>query len=123
MILSHTLKIITPPENLTGRTKDSFFQAVCQLAMTDVEVILVNLESVNSIDSNGLGVLYGAHRLAAQQGRKLVLYCPQQQLNQRIQQTGLDQVITIYSTLRSCLQNLMPITPRSVPLMLPNENV
>lgn len=117
MLQSHRVKIVTPPDHLTEQTKDSFYQVVRRIALTDVEIILVNLEQVHEIDSLGLGILFAAYRFVKQQGHKLVLYSPQQQVSQDIRLTGLDQNITIYSTLRSCLQDMIPMTQRLEPLV------
>lgn len=120
---THSLQVIEPPLFLNEQTKDAFYRTIQAVAATETEMILVNLEQVVSVDSTGLGILYGAYRLALQQGQKLILYRPQGQVWQSFQLTGLDRIVTISATLRAIIKEMSPIAQRSQKLDLPTFSV
>lgn len=104
-INAYSLHIMTPPKHLNEQTKESFYQAIRAVVATDIDVIIVNLESVTTIDSSGLGVFLGASVFAHHQGQSLVLFNPQKQVRENIQLTGLDKLVTVNTTLRSVLKD------------------
>lgn len=60
--------------------------------------LVVNLTTVEFIDSTGLGVLVGALNRAKELGGSLDLVCPQERVLKLLRITGLDDVFSVYRT-------------------------
>ncbi|HEY9476300.1 MAG TPA: STAS domain-containing protein [Mycobacteriales bacterium] len=60
--------------------------------------LVVNLTSVEFIDSTGLGVLVGSLNKARELGGSLDLVCPQERVLKLLRITGLDDVFSVYRT-------------------------
>lgn len=58
--------------------------------------LVVNLATVEFIDSTGLGVLVGALNRAKDLGGRLDLVCPQERVLKLLRITGLDEVFSVY---------------------------
>ncbi|HEX5494420.1 MAG TPA: STAS domain-containing protein [Mycobacteriales bacterium] len=58
--------------------------------------LVVNLTTVEFIDSTGLGVLVGALNRARELGGRLDLVCPQERVLKLLRITGLDDVFSVY---------------------------
>jgi anti-sigma B factor antagonist len=58
--------------------------------------LVVNLSTVEFIDSTGLGVLVGALNRAKELGGSLDLVCPQERVLKLLRITGLDDVFSVY---------------------------
>lgn len=61
--------------------------------------VLLDLESVEFLDSMGLRVIVGAHKRAAATGSSFALLCTRPHLLSVLHVTRLDEVITIFDTL------------------------
>lgn len=60
--------------------------------------LVVDLATVEFIDSTGLGVLVGALNRAKELGGELDLVCPQERVLKLLRITGLDHVFTVYES-------------------------
>lgn len=58
-------------------------------AAADCERVLIGLERCEFIDSSGIAVILRAHNRMAEQGRRLVVYAPTDQVLRVLSMTGL----------------------------------
>ena len=58
--------------------------------------IVVNLTGVNYIDSGGLGILLGLSISARNRGGELKLVSPNKRVNDLLQRTNLDTILSVY---------------------------
>jgi anti-sigma B factor antagonist len=63
--------------------------------------IIVDLGSVDFLDSTGLGVLVGAHKRLKQAGGSLVLVCSREPLLKIFRITALDQVFPLFDSVEA----------------------
>ncbi len=104
--------IVHPPQHLTSTTQDVFYQHIYGLVQSQVEVILINLETVTRLDSGGLGILFGAFRISHRQGKRLMLFSPQSHVVKNLHRTGLTQIVGTYATLADCIKDAIPYAQR-----------
>ena len=112
MAKNYRIRIVEPPHQLTAETKEDFYNTVKAVVTTQAECILVNLQLVNLIDSSGLGVLFGAFKLATCAGSNLVLCSPQNHVMRDLDVTGLNKIVTIYETLHAFIEDLTRMAHR-----------
>jgi anti-anti-sigma factor len=108
--MNRSIQIIESPSRLTDATKDSFYQSVQSKAKTTAGWIVVNLSNVDFIDSQGLGVLFAAHKVAVLCHKELVLVSPQSFLYRELNLTGINKIIKIYDSFTEVIQD---VTSRS----------
>lgn len=63
------------------------------------ETIVVDMDSVDSVDDVGLGILLGAAGRARRRGGDVVIVCGNAALRDQFAVTGLDRAITVSATL------------------------
>jgi anti-anti-sigma factor len=63
------------------------------------EVIVVDLDGVDTLDDAGLGVLLGAAATAREAGGDVVVVCNRPSLRDRLERTRFDRAITVRSTI------------------------
>jgi anti-anti-sigma factor len=97
--MNRSIQILESPSQLTDVTKDDFYQSVQLKAKTTADWIVVNLGNVDFIDSQGLGVLFAAHKVAALCHKELVLIAPQPSIYRELSVTGITKLIKIKFTI------------------------
>jgi anti-sigma B factor antagonist len=60
--------------------------------------IVINLKGVDHIDSGGLGILAGISVSARNRGGELKLVSPSKRVNDLLQRTNLDKILSLYGT-------------------------
>jgi anti-anti-sigma factor len=101
-----SIQIVESPSRLTEATKDEFYQSVQLKAKTTAGWIVVNLSNVDFIDSQGLGVLFAAHKVAALCHKELVLLAPQPSIYRELSVTGITKLIKIYDSFTKVIQDV-----------------
>lgn len=76
-------------------TGERFREAVAKVVDEELAVVHVDLADVTYLDSAGLGVLAGAHRRLALDGRRLVILNPRDNVYRVFEMTGLTRVLDI----------------------------
>ena len=66
--------------------------------------IILDLNKLDFMDSNGLGVCIEAYKRARREGGSLKLACGRKNLCKMFSITGLNQVFSIYDTVEDCLK-------------------
>ncbi len=61
--------------------------------------VVLDLSELTFCDSTGLGAFVGLHRLAMTNGATFSLAAPRRRIDDLLQLSGINQVITIYPTL------------------------
>jgi anti-anti-sigma factor len=104
--MNRSIQIVESPSQLTEATKDEFYQSVQSKAKTTAGWILVNLGNVDFIDSQGLGVLFAAHKVAALCHKELALLAPQPSIHRELSVTGITKLIKIYDSFTKVIQDV-----------------
>jgi anti-anti-sigma factor len=104
--MNRSIQIVESPSQLTDVTKDDFYQSVQSKAKTTADWIVVNLSNVDFIDSQGLGVLFAAHKVAALCHKELVLLAPQPSIYRELSVTGITKLIKIYDSFTKVIQDV-----------------
>jgi anti-sigma B factor antagonist len=63
------------------------------------ELIVVDVDGVDTLDDAGLGVLLGAAATAREAGGDLEVVCTRSSLRDRLERTGFDRAIAVRSTI------------------------
>ncbi len=79
-------------------TAPQFRQEVLSLLDQGSRYIVVNLSSVDYLDSTGLGVLIGGLKRLKEQGGSLILICPNAKITRIFEITGLDKIFAMFLT-------------------------
>jgi anti-sigma B factor antagonist len=95
----------------SGSLRDSLLRIISD---ENYRGLVVNLASVNFIDSTGVGVLVGIwHRVRATQGA-MALAAPSRQARGILETTGLTKIFPVYSTEAEAVQACRePATPQT----------
>jgi anti-anti-sigma factor len=104
--MNRSIQIIESPSQLTDATKDDFYQSVQSKAKTTAGWIVVDLSNVDFIDSQGLGVLFAAHKVATLCHKELVLIAPQTSIYRDLKLTGINKIIKIYDSFAEVIQDV-----------------
>jgi anti-anti-sigma factor len=104
--MNRSIQIIESPSQLTDATKDEFYQSIQSMATTTSDWIVVNLSNVDFIDSQGLGVLFAAHKVATLCHKELVLVAPQPPIYRELSVTGINKLIKIYDSFTKVIQDV-----------------
>jgi anti-anti-sigma factor len=104
--MNRSIQILESPSQLTDATKDEFYQSVQSKAKTTADWIVVNLSNVDFIDSQGLGVLFAAHKVAVLCHKELVLSAPQPSIYRELSVTGITKLIKIYDSFTKVIQDV-----------------
>ncbi|MHB1001417.1 MAG: STAS domain-containing protein [Armatimonadota bacterium] len=81
-------------------------QQIISLLDSGIHNIIVNLESVEYLDSTALGVLIGGLKRLREREGSLDLVCPSPRIKRIFEITGLDKIFDIYSSEEEALQKL-----------------
>ena len=81
-------------------------QAKALLASGSPSALVLNLESISSVDSAGLGELMNVYSVTAKQSCKLVVASPAPQVRNLLQFTQVDRLIPCFFNERSALAML-----------------
>jgi anti-anti-sigma factor len=103
--MNRSIQIVESPSQLTEATKDEFYRSVQSKAKTTADWIVVNLSNVDFIDSQGLGVLFAAHKVAAFCHKELVLLAPQPSIYRELSVTGITKLIKIYDSFTKVIRD------------------
>lgn len=93
-----SIQILDSPSQLTGETKDAFYQCVESKSRSGADWIGIDLSRLNSIDELGLGILSAAQKVTAQNNKKLILFSPQSHIKDGLRSTGISQLITVHDS-------------------------
>jgi anti-anti-sigma factor len=104
--MNRSIQILESPSQLTEATKEEFYQSVQSKARTTAGWIVVNLSNVDFIDSQGLGVLFAAHKVAALCHKELVLLAPKTSVYRELSVTGITKLIKIYDSFTKVIQDV-----------------
>jgi anti-anti-sigma factor len=104
--MNRSIQIVESPSKLTDATKDEFYQSIQSMAKTTSGWIVVNLGNVDFIDSQGLGVLFAAHKVATLCHKELVLLAPQPSIYRELSVTGINKLIKIYDSFTNLIQDV-----------------
>lgn len=92
------VRVIQPPASFTTSASRQFHQQITECIEAQVKIVLVDLQTVNFIDSSGIGALTAAHTRLRLSGGKLYLCSPQEQARCLFDITDLDQLFEIFSS-------------------------
>lgn len=76
-------------------------ERLIQLVDGGARRVIVDLTTVEFLDSTGLGVLVGAHKRLRAAGGSLALVCPREPLLKIFRITALDQVFPLFDTVEA----------------------
>ncbi|MFC7846106.1 STAS domain-containing protein [Streptomyces sp. NPDC057382] len=91
--------LVTADGPLDLHTARKFSDTLQPLLRDGTHSVLVDLSSVDFIDSTGLTSLITAYRTTRTTGARLALIAPSERVRQMLALTGTDQVLTSYGSL------------------------
>jgi stage II sporulation protein AA (anti-sigma F factor antagonist) len=89
-------------DSFDHRFIDDFKQAI-NGCLTSKKEVLLNLETVNFMDSAGLGVILYGHRACAQAGGKFAVCQAHGYVNKLFSLTGVNKAVTVYNSEQEAL--------------------
>ena len=95
-----TLQIIGP---LTAATLDEFMQVV---RAEKAPTLIVDMSGVPYVDSTGVGGIINAHVSRLNSGRRFMLIGITERVRDLFRMTKVEQILTIYSTLRAAQEDI-----------------
>jgi anti-sigma B factor antagonist len=91
-------QVIQPTSVLTGTTAHELSQQFDQCLNENIKIVLIDLQSVDFIDSSGLGVLVSLHTKLRLAGGRLYLCAPKAQALTLFDVSDMDQIFTIFGS-------------------------
>lgn len=93
-----TFRIYEPASRILSSVSIRDFQiCIDDAAKADVEVVLIDLQNVMFMDSQGLGALMSARHRAETAGVEMALCSLSGQARMLLEMSGIDQIFKIYS--------------------------
>jgi len=101
--------IVTPIGRLDIETASELRERLKQLASDGPSLIVVDLQSVDFIDSSGLSALVSGMKAIRQEGGSISLSRPHPQALTALRLTLLDRVFPIFPTVEEALEQINPL--------------
>lgn len=95
------VKVIRPYGILDNSKAAEFRQHIDQLIDSEAEVILVDFQDVNFMDSSGLGALVLGLKTVRASGKKLFVCSINEQIKMLFELTSMDKILEIYPNLEA----------------------
>jgi anti-sigma B factor antagonist len=95
--------VVRPKGRIDAESAPNFKERLQQIAKEDTDLLVVDLEAVNFIDSSGLSALVSGLKALRQHGGSLSLSRPQPQALKALRLTLLDRVFPIYTSVDQAL--------------------
>jgi len=95
------------PDTLVMSNADETRTALTDLTSQGNRKLIIDLSSVNFIDSSGLAVLIAIYKQVNRQQGQMVLLQPQNNVRALIELTRLHQIFDIYEDRQSAIRNLL----------------
>lgn len=91
--------VFSVPSELTLAVVESLRASVIPLLAMPDPLLILDLSGCHAVTTPGLGLLLEFHRLAKEQGGKLVLASPTERVGEVIHRTQLDRVFLVAGSL------------------------
>jgi stage II sporulation protein AA (anti-sigma F factor antagonist) len=91
-------------ESLDHRYIEAFKSAINHCLVSNQKKLILNLKTVNFMDSAGLGIILYGHRACKQAGGQFVVCEASGYVNKLFGLTGVSKAIQIYNTLEDALK-------------------
>jgi len=104
---THQVPIIELSGEVDAYTCSRFREAMIETIDDGNASIIVSMESVEYIDSSGLGTLVGGLKRASEQGGRIAIICTSPQIRKVFEITGLERVFPIYEAEEDAVNELI----------------
>ncbi len=103
--------VVRAQGRLDSDSAPAFKEQIRDVAQTELDFVVLDLEAVDFIDSSGLSALVSALKAIRQQGGMLNLCKPQPQVLTALRLTLLDRVFPIFPSVEDALSEGDLLTP------------
>ncbi|WP_255348395.1 STAS domain-containing protein [Gloeocapsa sp. PCC 7428] len=93
----NSIKIVQPLGILDGIRGNQFRREVSDVVAAGADIVLIDLQKVNFIDSSGLGALVSAMKTVRSAGGKLFVCSVNDQVRMLFELTKMDRVFEIFA--------------------------
>ena len=90
-----TVKVVQPSGTLDGKKGNELRREIESIVATGAQIVLIDLQDVNFMDSSGLGALVSAQRMVKTAGGKLFLCSVKDQVKMLFDLTKMSRVFEI----------------------------
>lgn len=95
--MNPTVSVIEPSGILNAVKGNELRREITNLTATGVEIVLIDLQNVNFIDSSGLGALVAAMQSVKQANGKLFICSVNEQVRMVFELTKMDRILQIFA--------------------------
>jgi anti-sigma B factor antagonist len=92
-----TIPIIDLTGEVDAYTSARFRDTMLELVEKGAAHLVINMESVEYIDSSGLGALVGGLKRVSEREGKIVIVCSNPQIKKVFEITGLEKVFSVFT--------------------------
>ncbi|WP_414566243.1 MULTISPECIES: STAS domain-containing protein [unclassified Anabaena] len=96
--MNPTVSVIEPSGILNAVKGNELRREITNLISTGIEIVLIDLQEVNFIDSSGLGALVAAMQSVKQANGKLFICSVNDQVRMVFELTKMDRILQIFPT-------------------------
>lgn len=105
--MDHNVKIIQPSGILDGIRGNQLRREVSDVMATGADIVLIDLQSVNFIDSSGLGSLVSAMKTVRSAGSRLFICSVNDQVRMLFELTKMERVFETFSDRQEFEQKIL----------------
>lgn len=102
--ISGNVLIVKVDGDLDHNTANSIRKKIdSELKKNPINLLIMDLSTLNFMDSSGIGLILGRYKLINSLGGKLCLVKPNESIGRIINMSGLHKILSIYSSVEEAL--------------------